>query len=482
MKIKILNIIIVILGLGIASCSDFLDLYPETSLNESNFYKSDNEFVLLVSGAYIPMRNYERQNHWYITELKSDNLRLQSSHLAGWLDVDVLESFQATSGNTIYESFWNTSYNGIYRCNTTIEAIQNSSHVWSNAKLKSRTLGEAYFLRALYYFHLARQFGGVPLVLKRVPGVDAIDIKRSTVDDTYKQIIADLEAAIEHLSQASDVEEKGRANKGAAQALLGKVYLTIKNYAAAETQLGAVIRSGQFRLRDKYAEVFTPAVKDYTETLFSIQYSESTSDLSNNFIFLQAPYRSGGDVTQRPNVALGSSGMMQPTVELLNAFEEGDERYDVAIRIWTGINNLGVITDLPYCAKYKPPQTAILGWCGDNFPILRYADVLLMYSEVLNSLNRTAEAIPYLAQVRQRAGLTTGTIAGKEALAAILEKERQIELCFENHRWYDLVRTDRAIEVMRAQGKTIQSHHVLSPIPGQQVLINQIAQNPGYGD
>lgn len=482
MKIKVLIMKAVILGFGITSCSDFLDLYPETSLNEANFYKTDNEFVLLVNGAYIPLRDLEKRVHWHVSELKSDNLKIQSSHLAGWLDVDVLERFEATSGNTQYESFWNTSYNGIYRCNKTIDGILKASHIWNNTSLRERSLGEAYFLRALYYFNLVRQFGGVPIVLKEVPGIDAVEIKRASADDTYKQIIADLETAVGHLSQAEDVKENGRVNKGAAQALLGKVYLTNKNYSAAETLLAAVIGAGQFRLRDTYAEVFNPSDKDFTETLFSVQYSESTSALSNSFIFYQVPYRSGGEITERPNVALSTSGMLQPTNELLNAFEEGDERYNVAIGIWTGINNLGNIADLPYCAKYKPPRTATLGWCGDNFPILRYSDVLLMYAEVLNALNRTTEAVPYLAQVRQRAGLSTGTVSSREELALVLEKERQIEFCFENQRWYDLVRTDRAIEVMTAQGKKMQPYHVLSPIPGQQILINQIEQNPGYGN
>ena len=474
-------IVVAILGLGMMSCSDFLELYPKTSLNEGNFYKSDNEFVLMANGAYVPLRTLSRRDHVQITELKSDNLRIQSSHLAGWLDLDVIESFQATSGNTIYESFWNTSYNGIYRCNVAMESILNSSYVWSNPSLKNRSLGEAYFLRALYYFNLVRQFGGVPLVLKKMPGVDAVEVKRASVDDTYKQIIADLETAIDYLSQSRDVEENGRVNMGAAQTLLGKVYLTVKNYPEAEKILAVVIASGQFRLRDKYAEVFNPAAKDYTETIFSIQYSESAADLAQSFIFYHAPYRSGGEVTQRPNVALNTSGMMQPTTEMLRAYEEGDERYEVSIGWWTGLNNLGVIADLPYAAKYKPPQTATLGWCGDNFPVLRYADVLLMYAEALNAQNRTQEAIPYLAQVRQRAGLSTGTISSREEFALILEKERQVEFFDENQRWYDLVRTDRAIAVMRAQGKTVQDYHVLSPIPGQQVLINQITQNTGYG-
>src|SRR5690606_2438020 len=110
--------------------------------------------------------------------------------------------------------------------------------------------------------------------------------------------------------------------------------------------------------------------------------------------------------------------------------------------------------------------TATLGWSGDNFPILRYSDVLLMYAEVLNEVGRTTEAIPFVEQVRHRAGLM-GDLSGltKVQLTSLIEQERHVEFCFENQRWYDLLRTDRALEVLRAQGKKIQPFHQLAPIP-----------------
>jgi len=463
-----------------ASCSqDFLELYPETSLNENNFYQSDEEFVLLVNGSYIPLRNLGKTVHWYISEVKSDNMDLQSGNTN--IELYHNNEFLYNSSSTTYESYWNNTYSGIYNCNKAIEALETVKHNWENPALKERSLGEVYFLRALYYFNLVRQYGGVPIVTKGITGDEAVGIKRSTEEDVYDLIIADLNEAIEHLANMGDTGEPGRVNLGAAQALLGKVYLNLKVYSAAETQLYDVIQSKNFGLLPNYADVFDPRNKDYYETLFAIQYSESAAELSNSFIFFNAPVTSGGEVTNRPNVALSTSAAIKPSTELIGAFEKGDERYSVSIGIWTGPDANGDIKDFAYCAKYKGPQTASLGWCGDNFPILRYSDVLLMYAEALNEQGRTEEAISYVEEVRHRANLMND-ISGlsKAELTVLIEHERQVEFCFENQRWYDLVRTGRAIEVMRAQGKDIQSYQLLAPIPGEQVKINQIEQNPGY--
>jgi SusD family. len=472
----------ILLGLAalLTSCSsDFLDLYPKTGLNESNFYRSDDEFVLLVNSSYIPLRNLGKTVNWDINEVKSDNMGLQDLNTN--IEQSRNDGFVLSSASTVHASHWNNSYAGIYNCNTAITALETVAHTWANPALKERSLGEVYFLRALYYFDLVRHFGGVPLVTKEVSGEEAVGIKRATVDATYEQIVSDLKTAIGHLSGAIDVDQPGRVNLGAAQALLGKVYLTRKAYAMAEEQLYAVIRSGRFGLLQDYADVFDPTNKDYFETLFAIQYSETAADLCNTFIFFNAPTTSKGEVTGRPNVALPVSIAIKPTADLLAAFEEGDKRYDVSIGTWTGPDMNGEEKEFFYCAKYKGPQTATLGWCGDNFPILRYSDVLLMYAEVLNELGRTEEAIPFVREVRHRAGLMNDlTALGKAELTALIERERQVEFCFENQRWFDLLRTDRALEVLQAQKKNIQPFHLLAPIPGEQVLINQIEQNPGY--
>src|SRR5690606_4423631 len=239
--------------------------------------------------------------------------------------------------------------------------------------------------------------------------------------------------------------------------------------------------SGRFALLPDYADVFYPVNKDYKETIFSVQYSENSAALSNQFIFFNAPYTSKGEVTNRPNIALALAGNMRPTSDLINSFEEGDKRKDVSISYWTGPDWNGVVAAIPYCSKYKPPQSSPLNWSGDNFPVLRYSDILLMYAEVLNSQGRTMEAIPYVYMVRERAGLvgSLSSLSQKE-LDLLIEKERMVEFCFENQRWYDLVRRGRALEVMRGHGIEMDKIQLLAALPGEQILINKLQQNPGY--
>lgn len=480
----------------ITACSeDFLTLYPESTLNEGNFYQSEEEIILLANGCYVPMRDYEKNIHWVLAELISDNTSFQYNIRTGEAVRGVIDQFIITADNRGYSEFWDLSYNGITRCNKLLNEIDRPGINWSDEMFKHRSEGEALFLRALYYFNLVRQFGGVPLVLEPIASQEAVNIKRSTEAQIYESIINDLKEAANRFAMAKDVEENGRANEGAAHALLGKVYLTLHQYDEAEAALNLVIQSGEYSLLPNYADLFDPANKDYEETIFAIQYSENNRELSNRFIFMFAPWSSGGAITNRPNINMISAGWNQPTEDLINAFEPGDVRKDVSIKFWTGEDWDGEIRDLPYCGKYKAPLAAPDDRSGDNFPVLRYSDVLLMYAEVLNALGRTGEAIPYVEQVRARAGLTDPlTDYSASALEELIAKERQVEFCFENQRWYDLKRTEKAVEVMTAHGirenerkpflynnaYEIDPHKLLAPIPAEQILINKLEQNSGY--
>ena len=491
---KKLSFVFLIIVLG--SCKkDFLTIYPENSLNEGNFYNSEKEYILLANGCYLGMRNYEKEQHWVMAELPSDNGSFQYNNVSGEPSKGVIDQLLFASNNIIYSAFWNFSYSGITSCNKLLSEIDRPGVTWSKETLKDRCAGEALFLRSLYYFNLVRQFGGVPLVLQPITSTEAVGIKRSTEDEVYTQIVADLKDAITRLTTAKDVEEIGRANLGSATALLGKVYLTLHKFAEAEAMLKSVIDSKKYSLLANYADVFNAAKKDYTETIFAIQYSENSTELANRFIFWFAPWNSAGAVTKRPNISIITGGWNQPTDDLINAFEVGDKRKAVSIGIYNGKDWDGVVKAIPYCAKYFPPISAPDDRCGDNLPVIRYSDVLLMYAEVLNELGRTAEALPFVQLVRNRAGLTN-ILSGysKETLAALIAKERQVEFCFENQRWYDLKRTGKAIEVLTAHGirekakRTylfatafqVEAYKLLAPLPETQVVINQLKQNPGY--
>ncbi|GAA0879017.1 RagB/SusD family nutrient uptake outer membrane protein [Algoriphagus jejuensis] len=480
----------------ISSCShDFLDIYPETTLNEGNFYQSEEQFIILANGCYIPLRDFEKNTHWVISELISDNTSFQYNNRTGEAVRGVIDQFIITAENRAYADFWNLSYNGINRCNKLLLEIERPEVKWSDIGYKHRSSGEALFLRALYYFNLVRQYGGVPLVLKPISADEALQMDRSEETEVYNSIVSDLNAAITEFESASNLNENGRANLYSSYALLGKVYLTLKDYSKAEAALKKVMDSNKYALLANYADLFNPGSKDYKETIFSVQYSEINRELSNRFIFMFAPWTSAGSITMRPAINMTSAGWNMPTTDLRNAFEEGDLRKGVSIKIWNGPDWDGVVRDIAYTGKYQRPISAPDDRTGDNVPVLRYSDVLLMYAEALNEQGRTGEALAYVQQVRNRAGLTAPLSGYDQAsLANLIAKERQVEFCFENQRWYDLKRTGKAVEVMTAHGQRekaekdflfssayqIAPYKLLAPLPAEQILINGLEQNPGY--
>ncbi|WP_289042412.1 RagB/SusD family nutrient uptake outer membrane protein [uncultured Zobellia sp.] len=493
---KISNFLL-ILGFALAaSCSDdFLEIYPETTSSEGNFYQSEKEFILLANGCYTPMRDYEKDTHWVLSELISDNTSFQFNTRTGEAVRGVIDQFIFTPANRAYSRFWDLSYDGITRCNKLLSEIERPEVVWSDDSIRNRTIGEALFLRALYNFNLVRQFGDIPLVLEPITPQEAFNTKRSAEDLVYESIIADLQSAITHFENATGILETGRANGDASAALLGKVYLTRKNYTEAEAVLASLINGGTYSLVPNYSDVFNSPETALSEIIFAIQYSENSRELSNRFIFMFAPWTSGGEVTGRPNINIISAGWNQPTVDIIEAFEPGDLRKEVSVKFWTGSDYDDVIRDIPYIGKYNAPVSAPDDRTGDNLPILRYSDVLLMYAEVLNELGRTDEAITFVEQVRNRAGLDNSLASiSKPDLERLIAKERQVELCFENHRWYDLKRTGKAIEVMSSHGirqneeksflfnnaYEIIPYKLLAPIPAEQILVNELNQNPGY--
>jgi hypothetical protein len=491
------NISFILIIFILSGCSKkFLAVYPDTVLSEGSYYTSESDFIALANGCYLPLRDYIKNDAWVIAELISDNGSKQYNTSTGEALKGVVDQFITTAENAHYASFWNLAYNGINRCNKLLLEIDQHNVTWSNTALKDRCQGEALFLRSLYYFELVRQFGGVPLVLKTITANEAVATRRAPEDDIYASIISDLQQSLTHFNLADNVRENGRANLGASNALLAKVYITKQRFSDAKPVLESVINSGRYILLPNYANLFDPTNKDFKETIFSVQYSESTPALANNFIFQFAPWNSGGVITNRPAQNLVNTGGYNiPTQDLLDAFETGDLRRDVSIKFWNGVDWDGVVRPLPYCAKYKPPVTALDNSCSDNFPLLRYSDVLLMYAESLNNMGTIGTAITYVQQVRNRAGLTNDlTGYDKTKLDSLIAKERQKEFCFENQRWYDLKRTGQAIIIMNQHGIKMKARYpflpansylvtpnkLVGPIPSQQIVLNKIDQNAGY--
>lgn len=476
---KIRYIYLTALVLGFSSCKDsFLNLAPISSANTATFYKTSSDMLNALNAAYGSLQSAGQYGNYYVvSEIPSDDT---TPVLSGSVtDQDEFDKFYLRTTNPFLLARWSDGYRGIYRTNAIVDRIGT---VTMDETLKKRIVGETKFLRALMYFNLVRVFGDVPLVLKETTDpAEGYEYTRSPVADVYAQIVKDLADAESALPDKYTGADIGRATKGAAKSLLGKVYLTRKQYAEAAAKLKEVIDGGVYDLLPNYADVFKAANKNHKESIFDIQYKKGSIGEGNGLPNAYAPENSGNSVVQ-----FGGGGNNRPTPDFVNAYEKGDLR--MAVSMATGYTNAqGVRVEYNHVRKYSDTPT-VNGDSEDNFPVLRYADVLLMYAEALNETAKTAEALPLLNRIRKRAGLADkGTLTQAEMRLA-LEQERRMELAFEGHRWFDLVRTGRAIPVLTAKAQAIgikanlTENNLIFAIPQSQIDINpsKIKQNTGY--
>jgi len=486
----------VIAGLLTTGCGkDFLDLNPEATINGDAFYKNETEIKQAVNAAYNVLQDLGRESYWIFGEMRSDNTAFQYNTAdRGREQWEFVDEFLVGATAECISNFWRNSYTGISRCNDVLTYITG---VEMTDDARNQYTGEVEFLRAFHYFNLVRQFGGVPLRLEAVQSPDAaLSEGRATADEVYTAIIADLADAAEKLPPNYTGADLGRATEGAARTLLAKVYLTQKKYTEALAELRKVTALGYHLLPD-YAAVFDPGNKNHAESIFEIQYLGAQTGLFSNFMYTFAPYTSGSSVTGDTKTGINGSGSGWniPTQDMIAAYEAGDKRKAVSLAEgYTGSD--GVFVNIPYVKKYNHGFVEV-GRTNDNFPVLRYADVLLMMAECLNEQGFVAngEAFDLLNQVRERAGLPARTAQDLPTQAAFRDAvfhERQVELAFENHRWYDLLRTGNAVAIMNAHGARekqqhayipsnayqVTSNRLLLPIPQTDVNLDNLEQNP----
>lgn len=470
----------------LAGCKkEFLEIVPRTSESVVNFYKTASDFNVAVMGAYDGLQrtyNIPANGIWVFSDLRSDVAEVQTKFNAEHVEID--EFTLLTPRNSLLRSYWDAHYSGILRANLIIDKI-NTVAMADNLKAQYR--GEALFIRALHYFNLVRVFGDVPLVLKELSITESYTYVREPQDKVYDQIVADLQAAIPGLLVSYPTSQAGRVTNNAAKALLGKVYLTRKNYASASAILAEVISSNRYSLLTNYADVFNlnPAISA-PEIVFDVQYAAKTQNEGSRFYQVFVPQNAYGGQGQ---------GIAVPTISFINAFTTGDNRRAVTVA-----NNIpgsspagsfGVV-------KYQDANAAVSD-AGSNWIVIRYADVLLMYAEALNEESSTpsAQAIDAVNRVRRRAfgqpinsaTPTTADVAPaitKDEFRRLIENERRLELGFEGHRWFDLVRTGRALQVLNVEnplpsGRQVTQRDLLLPIPQSIIDVNpKITQNPGY--
>ncbi len=480
---------LVVMGLIIQGCSkNFIELNPISNANEGNFYKTQDDFLNAIYGAYATLKTSGQYDDdmQLVGDLRSDNTEMGTTASTRFSYYD-LTQFNVQSTSPIVESIWNDNYVGIRDVNMILDRIVDAD---IPQDVKGRITGEAQFLRGLFYFNLVRVFGKVPLVTKSLKTIEeAYSYGRADVADVYKQIVTDLTAA-EAALPLSVAGQEGRATKGAAGALLGKVYLTTHDYTAAKDILNKVISSGQYDLLPDYADLWDAKKKNGKESVFAVQFMASISTGTGaNFTERYFPY-------QYPLFSFSTTGggYNIPTVDLIAAYESGDLRKTASLRESYNNANGQPVTGLQGRFEYKFHDEPIKsGGSNDNWPVLRYADVLLMYAEALNELSFEANgmALTLLNRIRLRAGLPEKTatntnpalrIASQQDFRLAMEQERRVEFAFEGHRWFDLVRTGRAIAVLgpKVQGG-LKPEQLVLPVPLSQIDVNpaKIDQNPG---
>lgn len=461
---KKIFILLGLIGILATSCDDFLTIYPETSLSVPTFYKTEADFTQAVNGAYAPLlllNNQEGGGMFVLTEMHSDNAFFQRNPFFGardrWHDIaqHAVPTNDGVTTNRYVQLAYQNFFQIIARSNQILVTIDEAEF---DAGAKDNIKGQALFLRAYSYFELVRLFGKAPLHLVPVTNRQEAALELADAAALYTQIEKDAKEAIQLLPVKS-AQEPGRVTSGAARMLLADAYMTQKKWGDAETQLTAIVTSNEYELMPTYAEAFSESSsnKNNAESLFEIQYKEGSEGLHGAWFYQMLPRpitkEEVGAITGTSNpLDMTSEANNIPTPDIIAAYEDGDLRKDATIGYITLSQGLWKDGTYPYIKKYAKTH-ALHSNHGMSWPVYRYSEVLLALAEVLDEQDKSG-AMDYLMQVRSRAGLGDPTGDLSEAIF----KERRIELAFENKRWYDLVRTGRAVEVITAYGQRVKSN------------------------
>ena len=472
--------------LGVWACTD--DFVDVDSFNEDSesFFNSEEDYQSALIAAYDMLQS--TYLNVMLGEIASDNTLAGGESATDVPGIQEVDDMVHTPVNSQLRDIWNWMFAGVNRANYILEFKDKTD--FAN---KNTVIAEATFLRAYYYFELVKWFGDVPLAVdQRLLFGDQNIVERTPATAVYAQIEQDLIFAATNLPQTQS--ETGRATKGAAQALLGKVYLFQDKFQEAASILEDVIDTGTYDLLADYTTMFENDNENHIESVFEVQYTDVEGA---GFGCLQC---SEGNVAVGFNGIRNYSGPMfesgfsfnVPTQEVFDAFEPGDVRRDVAIldiEAWANANpGVSYAEGYEHTGYYNRKYISRQGDLntGDanltnpnNYRAIRFADVLLMAAEALNrgSVDDT-KAQTYLNRVRTRAGLPNVTETGN-ALTVAIYQERRVELVGEGHHFFDLVRTGRAAQEI--DGFTSGKNEVF-PIPNIEIELagNRWQQNPGY--
>lgn len=485
----------ILLGVFIVSCSDFLEEDPQNNVSQNNYYATEQDAVSAVNAIYSYLGSYNldglgpfpgntagvyHSTFWVTIGLASDNLM---NNQAGAIQNDQLATFSYNAENANFLEMWRVHYKVIYLANIAIERIPG---IEMGEELKNRLVNEAKFLRGLMYFNLVRMFGEIPLLTEETGPLQP-DV--AAVDAIYDQIIVDLTDA-EALPPDGSIQE-GRATRGAAKALLSKVYLTTGDYQNAADKAREVIDSGTYGLWDDFADVFKLANRGGKEAIFSVGFGDAEGAISfwevGQFNVRLLPVELSTERSQVSN----TQGWQIATQDLYDAFTANDERKDVTFMTEFLNDSSKVVTlDNIYIKKYwDEAADPTAGGSVNDFPVIRYAEVLLIYAEAQAQLDNFDDANDYLNMVRDRAGLGDVNITDLGTFKEAILEERRKEFVAEGKRWFELVRMEKLDEKVHAAKDdeyeaaipALGPNYYVFPIPqGERDVNPNLPQNTGF--
>ena len=474
------------------SCSDdFVNVNSEDE-NSENFFNTEEDYQSALIGAYDLLQS--SYLNVMLGEIASDNTLAGGESATDVPGIQEIDDMIHTPINDQLRDIWNWMYGGVNRANYILEFKDKID--FPN---KANVLGQATFLRAYYYFELVKFFGDVPLAVdQRLLFGDQNTIDRTPAAEVYAQIELDLIFAADNLPLTQT--QTGRVTKGAAQALLGKVYLYQSKYSLAAPVLDDVINSGVYDLVADYSTLFENDNENNVESVFEIQYTDVEGAGFGCLQCSEGNVAIGFNGPRNFNGPLFESGFSfnVPTQEVFDAFDQDDARREFAIldivafaaansdfNGGAGVTFTEGFEHTGYFNRKYIPRVGDTN-IGDqnltnpgNYRAIRFADVLLMGAEAHNQGDGNDElARQYLNRVRERTTLSDVNASGS-ALTQAIYNERRLELVGEGHHFFDLVRTGRAAQEI--EGFTAGKNE-LFPIPLVEIQLagNRWLQNPGY--
>lgn len=486
---------------GLVGCEDLLEKEPQAQIAEENAYNTPDDALRAVTAAYTPLafNNWccgftgtAGYMDWVFGNVASDDALKGGESGSDQLYAQQVSLFNIPADNDAVKFAWSSQYIGIRRANLVLDKVPG---ITMDEGLKARLLAEAKFLRGYYYFKLVKTFGGVPLVLTTTEGVQ--DLERASKEAVYDQIIKDLTEAEAVLPAESEqaAADIGRATRGAARSYLGMVHLYRKDYAKAAEWFKKVIESGEYSLEPNFESLFSVAGENSPEIIFAVQFRNDNS----------LPVNSQLGIVQGSRAMYGW-GFVNPTQDLVDAFEPGDPRLRHTVYKTGDVMPDGVIANVGnsetgYLNKkaYIRSDERVGGqWQpGQDEIMMRLGKVLLWYAEASLELGNIDEALNALNRVRQvrregNAGVLPDiTQRDPAALRQIIWHEQRVETAMEGDRFWELVRQGRAKEVLHAFAEKYNTSkgagfregvNEIMPIPGPEINLSRgkLKQNPGY--